>query len=155
MPFSSRYARAFSTIQIDLAVLAADLRREVLDHVVRGHQPLEFVPPRRVDIQLRGDVLDPRLHRFDRIVAVDPRERRVRGQVVAVFGRLENALDRVLEEAAVFVGRGHEFRLHHRSSSRCRRGISAQSRTESKYELRRTLARAEVVANAQSATTVP
>ena len=83
-----------------------------------GHQPLEFVAPARVDVQLRGDVLNSRLHRLDRVVAVDPRQRRIRGQVPPVFGGLENAFDRIFEEAAILVGRSDGFSLHHRSSSK-------------------------------------
>src|SRR5690606_19548175 len=85
----------------DVAILAVDLRLEVADRAARLDDAHELLAPRRVDVELRADVLQRLDELLRRREAVDARERGIRVEILAVRRRAEYPFDRVLEEAVI------------------------------------------------------
>ena len=83
------------------AVPAVDLGLEFPNDVVLFEQATKRRPPRRVDVELTGDVGEPSDQLVGRVVAIDTRQCRVGAEVATIGSGLEDPLDRVLENAAV------------------------------------------------------
>jgi len=88
----------------DLAVAAAHLRLKAGDGTVGLHDPNELVAARRIDIELAPDIGQRLGQRRRGVVAIDPGQCRIDAEILSVDRRLEDAPDRVLENAAIEKG---------------------------------------------------
>ena len=80
---------------------AHDFKLEIRHHVLRAQRLEQRLALRGIDVKLRGHI-GQRLHQMlRRVVAIHPRQRAIRGDEAALRRRLENALDRVVENRAI------------------------------------------------------
>src|SRR5579883_411374 len=83
------------------AVAPIDFRFEAADDAVLRDRADEFVAPLGIDIKLPADIRDLRHQLFGAVIAEDPRERRVGGEIASFRRRLEDAPGAMLEDVAI------------------------------------------------------
>ena len=89
-------------------LVAIDLGDEILHLAALNQNPMELGPPVGIDVPLAGDVVDLVQHLGLAGETVEPDERRVGADHVAVERRAEDALaDVVVEVAKAVLGRPH------------------------------------------------